>query len=176
MGHLGTGLAQPKPQLPKQPLALAHAQLDPVTLPQVLGQELAVPQVIRVPELARRAAKLARHALPLASIEQAWPARPLALAQALKALRLKTLYPALHGARVLIKQRRHRPTTLALSHQQQSVQPVVVARLLRARDLLANCHLHHLGVPNLELAHRRPPKRIRHDDTRLMRVIYVAMF
>jgi hypothetical protein len=166
---LRTGLAQSKPQLPEQPLALAHPQAHAVTPFQVLGQELPVPQIGRVSELAWGAAKLTRHTLPSAPIERTRTPGTLALPQAFEAPVLEALHPALHGAGILVEELGHRPGAFAFRHQQQPVQSVVVARFLGAGDLLADRHLHDLGIADLELAHRRLPEGIRRDHTRVMR-------
>jgi hypothetical protein len=55
----------PKPHGAKQPLALPHAHLDAVPDPQVVRQEFAVPQILRVAMSPRRTAQRPLEFLPL---------------------------------------------------------------------------------------------------------------
>ena len=52
-GDLRAWLAEPETHLPEQALTLPHAELHVVPAAQVLGQQLAVPQVPAQPEVVR---------------------------------------------------------------------------------------------------------------------------
>src|SRR5437667_5211131 len=52
-GQKGTGLAEPELELPEQPLALAHAQLDSIGFLDPCRQRLAIPEMDPHPCLAR---------------------------------------------------------------------------------------------------------------------------
>src|SRR3970282_2279405 len=57
--NLGTGLSEPKSQLPKQALTLPDLEPHAVVLLQMVREELAVPERLRVTETAGLAAQLA---------------------------------------------------------------------------------------------------------------------
>ncbi len=59
LGNPGTGLAQPKAQLPEQTLALPHPQINLVPLGNPSRQSFAVPQIPPQPHIPRHLAKRA---------------------------------------------------------------------------------------------------------------------
>src|SRR5579863_9837975 len=89
---------------------------------------------------------------------------------------LKAIHPALHGRAVLAEQLRDFTAGLPCRHQQQSMQSVIVARLLATSDLLLDRNSHHLSVLDLQLAHRLSPREKNDTIIPLCCIIYVAMF
>ena len=77
-GDDGTRLSQPKLQLVKQSLALAHPKHHFLRLGDMMGQKLPVPEVLRVSELPRRFSQITVHASQLLGPTAAWgvPAFP----------------------------------------------------------------------------------------------------
>jgi hypothetical protein len=61
----------------------------------------------------------------------------------------------LHRSGILAEHLGHAVRTLTGRYQQYAVQPMVVTRLLRARDFLPDGYLHDLRVGDLQLAHCR---------------------
>src|SRR5579863_1306028 len=89
---------------------------------------------------------------------------------------LEAIHPALHGRAVLAEQLRDFSAGLPRRHQQQSMQSVIVARLLATSDLLLDRYSHHLSILDLQLAHRLSPRQ--KNDAIISRccIIYVAVF
>lgn len=122
--------AQAKPQLPKQPLALAHPQRHIVPLLNERRQRLPIPQVSAHPRCTRRGAQVLLDLAELLRTEAPRSPRPLAFGQPRQAFLLKPPHPVLHRSRSIAQQPTDFRTTHALGHQQYSVQSVVVSRFL----------------------------------------------
>ena len=120
---------------------------------QVLGQQVAVPQRLRKPELTRSAPQIVVQALPVLLAQSPWSPRTLALLQSGKADLLKAIDPALHGTLALAEPKRRLARAHAVRHQQQSMQPMIVPRLIIALDLLAYGNTHYLRVADFQLPH-----------------------
>src|SRR3989344_322881 len=162
LGDLRTGLAQPKPHLVEHPLALAHPQRNAITAFHVFAQKLAVPQVLRMTKFTGASAQVPREPLPSPRLQRAWPPRPLSLAQSVESVFLETADPTLDRAGVFAEQSGDLPATLPRGHQQYAVQSVVVARFVRAFDLLLKGNPHHVGILNFESSHGDVSVHCRH--------------
>jgi hypothetical protein len=82
----------------------------------------------------------------------------------------------LHGRAVLAEQLRDFSAGLPRRHQQQSMQSVIVARLLATSDLLLNRYSHHLSILDLQLAHRLSPREKNGAIISRCCIIYVVVF
>jgi predicted nicotinamide N-methyase len=136
LGEHWSGLAQPEPELTKQSLALTHAQANAVLVFDPGRQRLAVPQINRQTDIARSAAQNAVDFPQLCRVQPRRTSRALALGQARQSSLLKPTYPVLHRPWRVAEQTPHFRAGQALSHQQNTVQSVVIARFLRTLDLL----------------------------------------
>jgi hypothetical protein len=119
----------------------------------MVGQQLSIPQILLIPHVARLAAKILIHPLPLLGGQSAWPTRSLRIRQASKSAFLKTPNPALNGGRVLTKQIRHLIATQPSTDQQYSMKSMIIPSLFRPRNLLLNRKAHNLSVGYLKLSH-----------------------
>src|SRR6266446_270901 len=153
LGDNGARFAQPEAHLPEQALALAYPQLELIVPAQVLGQQHTIPQRLRKPKFARTAPQIALQALPVLVAESSRSSRPLALLQSGKADLLEAVHPALHRALALTEPQRRLSRAHAVSHQQDSVQSVIVPRLVVALDLLTYGNTHHIRVADFQLPH-----------------------
>jgi hypothetical protein len=111
----------------KQSLALPHPQVNLVAPTPMLGQYRSIPECGRQAKLARGFAQVALEPAALCGIERARSSRPLALTQRIQPAIFEAPHPALHRCAVLTKQLRDFPKRLRRVHQQQPVQPMVVA-------------------------------------------------
>jgi hypothetical protein len=82
----------------------------------------------------------------------------------------------LYGRAVLAEQLGDFSAGLSRGHQQQSMQSVIVARLLATSDLLLDRNSHHFSILDLQLAHRLSPRE--KNDAIISRccIIYVVVF
>jgi hypothetical protein len=117
------------------------------------GEQLPVPEVLGVAELAWGAPQLPVHRVPLRDIEPPGAATPVPLVQPGEAAGLKPPYPAFDGARGLAEEIGDGVTGEPVRDQQDPVQPVIVAGLLGPQDFLLQGELHDLGIGDLQFAH-----------------------
>jgi len=102
--YLESGLPQSESHLTEDALALAYTQAQPIVQPQVLREELAVPQMGSMTEFRGVASQVAPQSRPLPSVQRGRPSRSLGLAQTFQAMRLETPHPALHRAAIFTEQ------------------------------------------------------------------------
>src|SRR3972149_8989446 len=81
LGNLWPGLAEAKSHLAEDPLAPPPTERHAVVLFQMHAQQLAIPKVLLVTEIARAAPQLAGQLFPLPRIERPRPPGPLAIMQ-----------------------------------------------------------------------------------------------
>jgi hypothetical protein len=67
----------------------------------MMTQELSIPQILRVAQIARRATQITPYTLLDARVQDSWAARPLNLLQAGKTALLKAMDPVLYGSRTV---------------------------------------------------------------------------
>lgn len=152
--HHRSRFAQSKTHLPEQALALAHAQFNSVVPTQVLPNELPIPHRLSEPELPRWSPKVPPKLLPLLLTDPSGSSSSFSFAQPLEPVALKAVHPPLDCATLLAEHFSHLRAGVPFAHQQQSVQPVIVARLLRSTDFLLNRYAHNVRVGNLQFLHR----------------------
>jgi hypothetical protein len=147
------GLSPPETQAPKQSLTLADSQLGSVPLPQMMGQELAVPQVLFITQVARMQAQIPLELLPGPNLYATRPTFSLSLTQAGKTAFLEPMHPPLNGGGVLAKPVGHVIAAMPLAHQQHTMQTVIVTGFIGATDLLLERDSHGLSIADLQCFH-----------------------
>jgi hypothetical protein len=153
LGNDRSRLAESEAQVMKEALALSRTQANAVGLIQMMREELSIPEVLRVAELAGRPSQVAIHLPQLRRRESRRAARPFSFLQPRQASPLKAVHPTLHGRGILSQPLSHLVAIQALADEQQSMQPMVVARLVRAKNLLLQRHAHEVNIRNLQLPH-----------------------
>src|SRR6185312_6920405 len=138
-------VAQGKTQFPEDPLALAHAELQPKATAHVLGQRRPVPESCRESTLLRGLQQVRLQLVPLLHAERARPPGSLTLPQCTQSAPLEAADPTLHRGVVLAEKPCHVATGVACRQQQQSVESMVIPGLFAARELLLNGAPHDLS-------------------------------
>lgn len=136
MSKNGARLAQAKAELAEQSLALAHAELDPIPLLDERRQHLAVPEDTGEADGRRRTAQYPVDLGQGLVVQRRRAARPFSFEQSSQAVPRKAVDPILHAARRITEQSGYVRAGHPLGHQQHAVQAVVVARLVRAANLV----------------------------------------
>src|ERR1035437_10939222 len=77
LGNARPGVAESEVQTVKNPLALSSAQVNPAGPIQMVSEQLAIPEVLRVAELAGRLPQVAVRPRPLRRRESRRAAPPL---------------------------------------------------------------------------------------------------
>src|SRR5258707_10525516 len=121
-------------------------------------QDRTVPEGGSQIEVARGLAQITLQPPPILRIQRPRSSRPFAFPQSIEAALFEAPPPALHGCPVLAKQLRDFPAGMPRRHQQQSMQSMIVTRLLAPSDLLLDRYSHHLGILDLQFAHRLSPR------------------
>ena len=156
-GQDRTRLAQPELERPEQPLAWAHSQWDSIGLVDPCRQRLAIPQIHPHPGVARLGPQDPMDLFHLFFVQPTGTAGPFSFRQASQALLVETMNPILDRTRRVAPQAGHLRTRHALRYQQDTMQPVVVPRLLRPLNFLLQTQ-HRSGIGYHEGSHdsRRP--------------------
>src|SRR5882724_5240381 len=142
----------------------------------MLRQDRTVPEGGSQIEVTRGLAQITLKPPPILRIQRPRSSRSLAFPQSVQAALFEAAHPALHGRAVLAKQLRDFSAGPPRGHQQQSMQSVVVTRLLATSDLLLDRYSHHFGVLNLQLAHRLSPREKNDAMISLCCITYVVVF
>jgi len=120
-----------------------------------MGQQLAVPQVLVVIQIAWMATQVAFDFFPRAFINPPGPALALTLPQATETTLFKAMNPTLDSGCMFAKPFSNRVATMPLAYQENSVKPVVVAGFVGAAYLLLNRDSHGLCIRNAKSFHAR---------------------
>jgi len=145
-------LTEAELQLPKQSLALAHTQLDSIGLVDPGRQALAIPKLHPHARVAWFGAQHPIDFLHLLFVQSAGAARAFPLRQTSQPFLLEAVNPILDRTRRITQQASNLRACQTLRHQQHTVQPVVVARLLRPLNFLLQTE-HRSGSGNREWSH-----------------------
>lgn len=136
LSDLGPRLAPPETQLPEQPLALPHAQIDSIAPFNKGRQRLAVPQRSGQIHLPRRLPENGVDLFKLRRAQSRWPAGAISIRQARQASVFKAMHPIFNRARRVAQQSRRLWASHPLRYQEHCMKPMVVARLLGTADLV----------------------------------------
>ena len=135
MGHLRPWLTQPEAQLPKQPLALPYPQGDAPLPLEIQRQGLTVP-LSRQSGGSGGLSQDAFEGFQLRRAEARGSARTGPVHQPREPSLLEASDPVLNASWGIAEQLRYLPATHALSDQQHGMEPMIIAGLLRAPDLV----------------------------------------
>jgi hypothetical protein len=158
MGDNRSGFAAPKAHRPKQSLALAHPQLDAVSLGEVVGEQFAVPEVVPVPKLPGRSPKILLDPCPGPFVQPPRSSRTLSFPQSTETASFKPLYPAFDRCGMLPEPLCDLIAALSMGHEQKAVQSVIVTGFFRAVNLILQRQCHGCGVGDLEAFHAHQSK------------------
>ena len=153
VGDQGARFAQPEAPLPKQALALTHAQahlevaLDPGT------QSFPVPQRAPQADLARGAAEHLIHLLQLRVIQPPGTPGAFPFEQSGQTSFFKASNPILYRSGRVSQQSAGLRTGHALSDQQNSMEPVIIAGFLGTTNLVLKPKNDSGCISNLEWSH-----------------------
>ena len=134
--HLGPRFAQPKIELPEQPLALPDLQLYPELIAEKCRQDRAIPHLNGEAKLCRTGAQRRFDLGQLAFIQSARSSRPLSFGQSSEPLRFKSLHPIHHRPRRVAQALGDLRASHALRDQQYSMQSVIITRHVIAANLI----------------------------------------
>ena len=129
-------LAEPELELTEQSLALAHAQLDSIGLVDPRRQRLAIPKIDPHPGIARFFPQHSIDFFYLPFFQAARASGPLSFGQTRQALLIEAVNPIFNRTRCVAKQASHLRARHTLRNQQNSMQSVIVARLLGPLNFL----------------------------------------
>jgi len=138
LGNDRPGFAESEVQTVKNPLALSSAQVNPAAPIQMVSEQLAIPEVLRVAELAGRLPQVAVRPRQLRRRESRRATQPFAFLQPGETVLLKSAHPTLHRGGILPQPIGRLVTVEALADEQQAVQAMVVA-LRRSREMTHVC-------------------------------------
>jgi hypothetical protein len=155
MGDQRPRLSQTEPHLAKKPLTLPHTQANSMECFQVVGQQFTVPELLRVSKLSWIAPQILIHGFPLGLAETSRASFSFAFMQPSKAKVLETLHPTPNSARVLPENISNVIAIEAVSYQQHTMQPMIVAGFLGSQDFLLDRNPHDLFIGDLQFAHVR---------------------
>jgi hypothetical protein len=148
-----TRFPKPKTQVSKNSLALPYPQVHAVGLPEMMGKELPIPEILFISQIAGLPAKVPTYHIPLLCCQPSWPTGPPTIAQTSKAVPFKTANPALNSGRVLPKETPNLRATQTATDQQHSMKSMVIPSLLGSRNLLLNSNAHNGSIGYLKFSH-----------------------
>lgn len=148
-----SGFAPPKTHAPEQSLALSCSQAHLIFLAQMVGEQLAVPEVLAVTQIARMATQVLFYSLPRLLIQTPRASFALAFMQTLEASHLEAVDPAFNGGRVFPQPLAHVIATVALANQQNPVKPVVIPGFIGPTNLLSESDFHCLSIGDSQRFH-----------------------
>lgn len=103
-GQNRTRLAETELELPEQPLALAHAQLDSIGFVDPRRQRLAIPEIDPHSRVARLFPQHPIDFFYLLFLQPAWTSRSLSLGQTGQSLLIEAMNPILDRTRCVAQQ------------------------------------------------------------------------
>ncbi len=157
VGKQGPRLAQPEAELSKHPLALTHAQPNPVTPCEPNLEGLAVPQRSAQADLARRTAQHRLHLLELRLAQALRSSGSRPFHQPGQTALLEMSNPIFDRPRGVSQKLADLWAGHPLRHEQHPVQAVIVARFFRTAYLVLESQNHRIGISNGEWFH--PPMK-----------------
>jgi hypothetical protein len=143
-----------------------------MTLPQVMGQQLAIPEVLLITQIARMQAQIPLQCRPNLVAQSSRPTLPFPLTQAGEATLLKAMHPTLDGGGMLAEPVGDVIAAMALPHEQDAVQSVVVAGFIGATNLLLERDSHGFRILNMKCFHAQSLRSFHPDN----QAIYTALF
>jgi len=152
--HHRARFAEAEAQLAKEPLALPRLQFHPQLPRQIARERFAIPNPAA--SHARCAWTLPQGDLHLRQLRRTQARRPASafpFSQASQASRFKPMHPILHRARRVPQHACGLAATQPLGDQENTMQAVIIARLIRTTNLILERGDHRLSVCNLQWLH-----------------------
>ena len=143
-------------------------ETDLITLAQMLGEQFAVPQILVVAQVARRAPQILEDVRPGGSSQPARAAGAVLFPQPAEAAGRKAMNPPLDRGRMLAQPRPHRRAVVALANQQHRVQPMVIPGFRGAADLLLHRRSPGGRVGDLQSFHAPAVREFRGDGKHII--------
>lgn len=174
-GNLWAWLAQPKAQLPKQPLTLPGFQFHSVVLAQISRERGAVPHWGRQ-SLLRRTGTQGRFDLsPRVIVRPAGTPGALPCGQTGQPAGLETLNPVYDAARRIAQQISHLRTGHSLSDEQNAMEAMIVSRSIVAPDFVLESPDRVFGVRYCQCFHQTQTKPTRQHRQLFMTLCLVGL-
>jgi hypothetical protein len=155
-GQVGAGLAPPEAQLTKQALALTDAEVDGVSALEEGGEGLAIPEIPREPYLLGPLTERRLDGLQLALREPTGTARVNPFRETGQPFLIKAVNPVLNAPCRIPEETAHFGSGHSLGDEQQSVEPMIIARFIGTADLILQSEDHVLGVRYGQRSHGGP--------------------
>jgi hypothetical protein len=146
-------LAEPEPELMEKPLALPDSETDPFFLLKMMADEFSIPEVLGVAQCTWRATQVFSKSPKDLLIQDARTTGAQALFEPCEAAFLETAHPVLDRARAVSQHVGNLIAAESVTDEQNAVEPVVVARLFRAHDLLLNGNLVDVSMFDFQSLH-----------------------
>jgi hypothetical protein len=137
----------------KQPLALTYPQVHLLGLPEVMGHEFSIPEILGIPEATGRFSQILVHGPNLLRGQTLRTAGSLLVLQAAEPSGLEVPNPSLNGGGVLPEHLTDLVAGEAPTDQQHAVQAMIVSCLLGAKDFVSQRKFHHLPIGNMKTFH-----------------------
>lgn len=153
VGNQGTRFAQAEAELAEHPLALAHAQPNPMASCKPDLQRLPVSQGPAQARLGRCLPQYRLNLLPLRHTQSFGSPGSRPFHQPGKTALFKMPHPILNRARGITQQSTNFRAGHPLSHPQHPVKAVIVSRFLRPANLILQSQNHGIGIGNAKWFH-----------------------
>jgi len=144
-------------------------------LAQMQGEQLAVPDVLVIAQLAWGSLQILRNFHTVRCGQPAWAAGAQAFPQPAAAAGGKTMHPPLDRGRMLTQPGSHRRAGMALAHQQHPVQPMIIPRFGGALDLLLHGDSRGLRMVDSQSFHTQTVRE-RRDDGKTIIMHYLRRY
>jgi hypothetical protein len=152
----GARFSPAESQLMEQPLALSNSDIYSELLGQVVTQELSIPQILRVSQIAWRTTQITPDTLLNVSIQGGWASRSLNLLKTSKTASFKTMNPVLYGSRTVPEKLCHLRAAISGAYQKDAMKLMIVSRLIGSQNFLLHRYSHDVRIFDFEFAHKTP--------------------
>ena len=136
VGEEGSGRSQPEPELTEEALALPHPQIDFELSFEVGGEGLAVPEGAAEPDVLGALSQRGLNGPHLRFGETSRTAGAIALGESRESLLLESTEPVLDGPGGIPQHPADLGGGHTLGDEEETVEPMVVARFVRSSDLV----------------------------------------
>jgi hypothetical protein len=121
-----------------------------------MAQELSIPQILRVAQIARRTTQIASDTLLNAGIQGRWATRSLSLLETGKTALFKTMDPVLYGSRTVPEEPCNFGAAVARTYQENAMKLMIVSRFIRSQNFLLHRYSHNVRIFDFEFSHTPP--------------------
>jgi len=153
MGNQRARLAQAEAELAKHPLALTHAQANPIAPCEPNLERLSVPQRSAQADLARRTSQHRLHLRPLCLAQALGPSGSRPFHQSGQTALFKMSNPVFDRPWGISQKLADLRAGQPLSDQQHAVKAVIVTRFFRTTNLVLKSQNHGSGIGDSQWFH-----------------------